>query len=322
MFFTKRALQEAVKARGGRWEDSLLVSQDRADRDGSYKGKKGFFFCGSRREYLAQLQAGEHMHEILPDRFETRCWVYADIDEACDAGDEEKERMTREYVGKMARAFTLSLDDVGRSIQVLTSHSPTKLSVHVLVYIESFPAEVEVRMERVDASVPWDRSVYSMFRSYRAAYHRKGGKDFRLVPWGGSSVEMEDHLVRILPGDRRKPVTKLSAVSIPPKKKERLEKKRKAPREGGDPCRAEAIARVAGTNLLDVIKVGSLEEAIGAVSKKSDRMFAYVERGFTCPFKGEPHRSNRGYVVVDGGGVTFRCLAPGCKGKFAELNDA
>lgn len=321
MFYTKKSLEEAVKTSGRKFEDALLVSQDRADRDGSFKGKKGFFFCGSTEEYLAQLRAGEHMHEVLPDRFETRCWVYADIDEASDADEEEKERKTREYVSKMVRAFTLSLEDVGRSVQVLTSHSPTKLSVHVLVYIESFPAEVAVRMERVDASVPWDPSVYSMFRSYRAAYHRKGGKDFRLVPWGGSSVEMEDHLVRILPGDRRQPVTKLSAVAIPPNKKELLERKRKAPREGGDPCRSEMIERIRGTDLLGVIKVDSVEQVIGEASKKNDRMFAYVERGFTCPFKGEPHRSNRGYVVVEGGVASLRCLAPGCRGKSVDLRD-
>lgn len=324
MFYTKRDLEKAVSAAGASLAEALIVSQDRPNADArTFSGKKQFFFCRDAAEYLERLQSGEHMHEVLADKFQTRSWVYMDIDEECAGDAEAKERKTMDYVRKVARAFTLSLEDVGTSIQVLTSHAPHKLSVHVVIYIASFPAEVAVHMERVDKSVPWDPSVYSMFRSYRAPYHRKGGKEFRLIPWRLSSSEMADHLIRILPGDHRRAVTKLSAVSIPEPRRRALELRRREPRAAGDPCRAEAIALLAGTNLARVIKSESLERSIGSASRKAGTVFAYIERGFACPFKGDSHRSNRAFVTVaPGAPACFRCLSPACRGRALVLEGA
>lgn len=324
MFYTKKDLEAAVKAAGQDLGDSLLVSQDLSNKDGTFSGKKAFFFCKDTEQYLAKLAPGgkEHMHEVLADKFSTRCWVYMDIDEACDGDAEAKEAKTADYVYKAAKAFCLTLKDVGRNIQVLTSHAPHKLSIHVVIYIASFPAEVAVHMERVDKSVPWDPSVYSMFRSYRAPYHRKGGKEFRLVPWRSSSTEIKDHLIRILPDDHRVPVTKLQSVSIPEPKRKALRKQARDHSKSldEDPCRNEIVKVVAETNLLDVIKVKSLDIAVGSAKRKGDTMYAYVERGFKCPFKGDSHRSNRGFVMVENDSILFRCLSPACRGRKVELH--
>ena len=323
MFYTKKDLEAAVQGAGADLGSALIVSQDLSNKDGSFSGKKCFYFCKDTRDYLSKLSPdkGEHMHEVLADKFSTRCWVYMDIDEACDGDDEAKEAKTVDYVYKVAKAFCLTLSAVGRNMQVLTSHAPKKLSIHVVIYIESFPAEVAVHMERVDKSVPWDPSVYSMFRSYRAPYHRKGGKEFRLVPWRSSSSDIKDHLIRILPDDHRIPIRKLQSVSIPLPKQKTLKTQMKNHTKSldEDPCRNEIIKVVAETNLLDVIKVQTLDIAVGSAKRKGGAMYAYVERGFTCPFKGDSHKSNRGFVILENESISFRCLSPACRGKKIEL---
>lgn len=315
MFYTKAKLEKAITEAGQRLEDALVVSVDLPERNtlDTFKGKKGFYFCRDKEEYLARLQDGEHRHEVLPDKYETKCFVYMDIDEACDGDETTKEQKTRTYVRKVLDAFALAPKDVGKSVQVLTSHAPHKLSIHVVIYIESFPAEVEVRMERVDKSVPWDPSVYSMFRSYRAPYHRKGGKPYRLRPWGNSSERMEDHLIRILPEDPREPVKKLPSINIPEKKKEKLQKRRRAPRGEDDPCRNEVMERLAETRLLEQIGAESFDRVLGASSKKKDCMYVYINNGHVCPIKKAPHSSNRAYVRITGDSITYHCLAPSCK---------
>lgn len=212
----------------------------------------------------------------------------------------------------------------------MTSHTPVKISIHILINIVSFPEEVLARMRRVHKSVPWDESVYSVFRSFRAINQSKGGRPYRLTPWGNSSKNTIDHIVRLLPGDTRPIITAQRSIHLkrplycenttsnpgqPKSMKRRLVGEE--PSESEDTAVRQEMAKVlSDTKLLKSVGGKSMDEVLGRAKKKGDFLFVYINNGYTCLFKKEPHKSNQAYAVMHADGtVIYRCLSPKCRGE-------
>jgi hypothetical protein len=336
-FFTKRDLVAEIQARNQEVHEALIVSEDVPERDqpGVFKGKKKFWLCSGPEEYVKLLETGNHLNEVLPDRFKTACYVYMDVDEACEGDETVKDRKTHAYVRKVLNAFSIGNEHVGKSVQVLTSHTPTKVSIHILVNIRSCPAEVLGIMGMVSKTVPWDESVYSMFRSFRAINQSKGGKPYKLRPWGQSSMETRDHIVRILPGDTRMLIELKDRIARQIQHntgetswkcgQKRIGSKNRSTNneEESKMARDELMRDLQCTGFLKSIKAPDIESALGRASRRDFATFVYVNSGFTCLFKKEPHRSNNGYLMKDcEGNITYKCLSPKCFGKSYVVTTA
>jgi len=209
-------------------DDIWIVSKDIQED----KGTKAFTWLTNENKNIFFKLAKEtdndntHFYEVIENKHNTPVYIFMDIDKPKYEGIQLNDQ---QFIDLLCNKFQLFLEiyyqlniifELGKNIHVATSHSPKKISYHVKINIEcenAYNVELIIKdfikfmhtfnrnnADEVAAFCSQDKSiidtsVYSKFRSFRLLYSSKLKKDigYKLIPFGKSSKEIQDHLVCI-----------------------------------------------------------------------------------------------------------------------------
>lgn len=299
-------------------------------------GSKTFLKTFAPAAYVLTLRNEPGVYEVIPDARELT-YVFFDFDLSIPDGGSGwgsggGRCLTSEVVSAGLEPFGLGIDSLGSRAQACVAHGLAKFSVHLKVNClvrfgdtEALSRKVSERVEeRTGVSASVDTGVYTPFRSVRVLYSSKEGSNRPLVPWGGSSRHLEDHLVRVYPWNPQEaaPPPKILPQPLPPPSRRGAGALAGWRGDGcGDSEYAAHLLRRAADN-------SGLPAALGlrggdsllfdSIRSGAGRVSAFVSRRcpHDCPFKGGAHRSNRGLVSASWstGTVAYRCTDPECAG--------
>jgi len=179
--------------------------------------------------YIKSLKT-PHIHEIVYETTNYPCYLYFDLDREVDF------TITDDYLETIVNKFLFIITSfikdiynqdinltIGENMQVSYSKSPSKLSLHIKINIifdhvnimrnfidnldqymcsnkyvsRDYTSEFYYHKEGIHTPII-DKTVYSNFRSFRTLTSSKLLKiDYPLIPWGNSSQNIEDHLIRV-----------------------------------------------------------------------------------------------------------------------------
>jgi hypothetical protein len=196
-------------------DESFIVSCDTKK-----VGAKKFCRFATPADGLGFLEAnrGGPYYEVLED-VNLPCKLYLDVDRPdklykCSDVAVETIDAVYTYFEKVLRV-KLNLQ-MGRNVNVSKAPTDKKTSVHVVFSIKMPSVAAHRAFTRAlvafvlqkphcwpelvaDDKCVIDEAVYTQFRSYRATFMVKKGRDNPLTPFSGSSMEMKDHLVGYYP---------------------------------------------------------------------------------------------------------------------------
>jgi len=223
-YYTKGKLLEAIQVVSNQ---TYLASVDSKYDSGTKKFT--VFSCG--KDIVAYIESlkNPHVNEVIYDTQNYPCYLYFDLDQKVPYV------VTPEIYGTIVERFVMIFTkflkdiyhqeirlEIGKNMHIAYTKSPHKISLHIKMNIV-FPnlQAIKILVTNLDKYmcsqntseedraifyayennkyIPLiDQSVYGNFRSYRTLLSSKwkqGG--LPLLPWGNSSIKVEDHLVRV-----------------------------------------------------------------------------------------------------------------------------
>ena len=286
-------------------------------KDINSRGVKSYTKFETYSDYITYLKNNKrsNLNEII-ETTNDRVYMYMDIDRYLT---ENEGNITTQIITAvistlqtfLRKRYKRHIEFIpGESIEICTASTDTKCSAHIKTNIAFRTVEehkiftmglVRYIIENGIEELLYERdgrrecvvdgSVYTNFRSYRCLYMSKYGKENYLMPYGGSSDKIEDHLVNYRPGLTKEPVFELEITdsTVPRPITNRTIQQN---REDIDITEYNRIAndkRIQTLLGIRRIRIGNIIERDGVARME-------VVNKPICPYGNRVHRSNRLYI--------------------------
>ena len=183
--------------------NALIVSRDVDHFSG--RARKEFRVCKDWKEYIGLLlwSPFPHLYEFFPMDC---CFVNFYADHDCKTSDSRGMSLDDfgwALFGLHSKHFGLSEDSLGKEINISESCIDTKMSFHVTVRRKMTVHEAKAHAQKIndecqDTRLVCDLAVYNTRnQQFRAIGSSKIGRRKNLRPWGASSQDHTEHIVRI-----------------------------------------------------------------------------------------------------------------------------